>query len=99
MSVVRRWYCPECKRTEVTNDDGKGTRYHVCPKVRFLSVPMVLEGIKAKIVLNEREDYVNGEAVQLDPERHRPVMNITTVRDTGTDVVVLAPTATSQGAA
>jgi hypothetical protein len=96
--VIRRWACPECKRTEVTDDDGRGTRYHQCPRMRGLSVPFVLEGVKAKLVLSERQDYVGGELVRLDPERRRPVQSVTTVRDTGTDVVVFAPTARAQGA-
>jgi hypothetical protein len=97
--MIRRWRCPECKQTDVTNDDGTGIRYHVCPKMRGLSVPYVLEGVSAKLVLNERQDYINGDMVRLDPERRRPVMNITTVRDDGQDLVVFAPTATSRGVA
>ena len=97
--MIRHWLCPECKKSDVTNDNGVGTRYHVCPKMRGLSVPFVLAGVKAKLVLKEREDYVNGEMVRLDPERRRPVMSVTTVRDAGTDIVVFAPTATSRGRA
>lgn len=93
--MIRRWHCPECRKTDVTKDDGTGTRYHTCPKLRGLSVPMLLEGVNAKIVLQEREDYIGRETVQLDPERGRPVMAINTVRDNGNDVVVLAPTATA----
>ena len=91
--MIRHWHCPACRQTDVTNDDGTGTRYHTCPRMRGLSVPFVLQGVKAKLVLREREDYVGDEMVQLDPERRRPVMSITTVRDNGQDVVVFAPTA------
>ena len=63
--------------------------------MRGLTTPMVRVGTAAKLVLNEREDYVNGEHVRLDPERRRPVMSISTVRDNGQDAVVFAPTATS----
>lgn len=94
--MIRHWQCPECRKTDATDDDGTGTRYHVCPKMRGLSVPMVLAGTNAKLVLREREDYVGDEKVQLDPERRRPVMSVTTVRDTGQDVVVFAPTATAR---
>ena len=97
--MIRAWWCPECKKTDQTKDDGTGTRYHTCPKMRGLSVPMVLAGVKAKLVLKEREDYVGKERVQLDPERRRPVMSVQTVRDSGTDLVVFAPTATSSGRA
>lgn len=95
--MIRRWHCPECRKTDVTNDSGVGTRYHICPKMRGLSVPMVLAGVKAKLVLREREDYIGDEMVQLDPERRRPVMSITTERDNGQDVVVFAPTARAHG--
>jgi hypothetical protein len=91
--MIRRWHCPECGKTDVTDDDGKGTRYHPCPKLRGLAVPMLLAGVKAKIVLREREDYIGDELVQLDPEKGRPVMSIVTTRDDGQDAVVLAPTA------
>ena len=47
--MIRRWYCPMCKKTDATKDDGVGTRYHVCPKMRMLSVPLVLEGVNATL--------------------------------------------------
>lgn len=96
--MIRRWLCPECRKTDVTNDDGKGIRFHICPRLRGLSAPMVLAGTAAKLVLNERQDYVGKELVRLDPERGRPVMSITTVRDDGQDAVIFAPTATAEGA-
>ena len=92
--MIRRWYCPECKRTDVTNDDGKGARMHTCPRLHGLTVPMVREGIVAHIYTREREDYVGNERVQLD-DRRRPVMSIITERPDGSnDAIVLAPTAT-----
>ena len=94
--MIRHWHCPECKLTDATKDNGVGTRYHQCPRLRGLSVPMLLAGVNAKIVLHEREDYIGDEVVQLDPERKRPVMSIVTERDNGQDVVVLAPTATAR---
>jgi ribulose bisphosphate carboxylase small subunit len=57
---------------------------------------MVLAGVKAKLTLNEREDYIGGELVQLDPERHRPVMSVVTTRDDGQDTLVFAPTASAR---
>lgn len=97
--MLRDWYCPACKKTDRTNDDGVGTRFHVCPKMRFLSTPMVLAGVSAKLLLREREDYVGKEKVRLDPERQRPVMSLDTIRDNGKDSIIFAPTATSRGAA
>lgn len=91
--ITRSWHCPECGKTDQTRDDGTGQRWHTCPKLRGLAAPMVLAGVKAKLELREREDYVGDELVQRDPELRRPVMSIVTTRDHGQDTVVLAPTA------
>ncbi len=94
------WYCPNCGATDQVKGPTASmphTRFHTCPKLRFLTAPMLPAGTKAKVTLHEREDYVhlNGhdELVQLDPERGRPVMKVVTERDEGTDCVVFAPTA------
>jgi len=95
---VNRWYCPQCKQEDITHEPRPHSRFHTCPKLRMLSAPMVPMGTKAKIELREREDYVNGDLVQLDPERRRPVMSVVTTRDDGKqDVAVFAPTATAKG--
>lgn len=95
---VNRWYCPECGATDITHEPRPHSRFHVCPKLRYLTAPMVPAGTKAKVTLREREDYINGDTVQLDPERRRPVMSIVTERDDGKqDVAVFAPTATAKG--
>lgn len=103
--VTRHWICPNCKK-EGTTGAVVGTPMHICPKLRYLAAPMVPKGTPAKVELQEREDYVGNEAVQLDPERRRPVMSITTVRDRGKDgrppgqdVIVLAPVARVRGEA
>jgi hypothetical protein len=58
---------------------------------------MVEEGTKVKVTANEREDYIEGEDVQLSPDG-RPVMNIVTEREDGSnDVMVFAPTANGKG--
>lgn len=95
---VNRWYCPNCGKTDITHEAQPHSRFHTCPKLRGLSAPMVPAGSKAKVELREREDYVNGDQVQLDPEHGRPVMSIVTTRDNGQDVAVFAPTATAKGA-
>lgn len=88
------WYCPECGKRDRTQDARPHTRYHTCPKLRFLTTPMVREGTKARIVLREREDYVGNESVQLDPELGRPVMAMHTERADGSyDTAVYAPAA------
>ena len=93
------WHCPNCGKRDRTQNVGPHIRYHTCPRLRYLSAPMVRAGTHAKVEIREREDYVNGERVQLDPELGRPVMSIVTTRDNGQDCVVLAPSATSKGAA
>jgi hypothetical protein len=96
LTAVNRWYCPNCHKEDVTHEPRPHSRFHVCPKLRGLTAPMVQQGTKAKIELKEREDYVNGEKVQVDPERRRPVMSVVTTRDDGQDVAVFAPTATGR---
>jgi len=98
LTPVNRWYCPNCGREDVTHEPRPHSRFHVCGKLRGLTAPMVPAGTRAKVELRERDDYINGEVVHLDPERQRPVMSIVTTRDNGQDVAVFAPTATAKGA-
>jgi len=96
VSVLHRWYCPNCGKEDTTTEPLPHTRFHTCPKLRGLTAPMLPAGTKAKVEAREREDYVNGDQVQLDPERGRPVMSVVTTRDEGQDVIVFAPTATGR---
>lgn len=96
VNVVQVWTCPNCK-AEHRSDRILPNRFHVCPRLRFMTAPMVLAGTSAKVELREREDYTNGDRVYLDPAQNRPVMSIVTTRETGQDVVVFAPTATASG--
>jgi hypothetical protein len=93
------YYCPQCGFEDVTTDrpDPRKHRTHVCPRLRFLSVPLVRKGTPAKIELLERQDYVGTDHVALDPERGRPIQAVITTRDDGQDTAVYAPTATSKG--
>jgi hypothetical protein len=90
------WVCPSCKRTDRTTETRAHTRFHPGPKMHGLTTPMVRAGTAAKLVRNDRDDYVGRELVPTD-DRGRPVMSITTVRDDGQDAVVFAPTATATG--
>ncbi len=94
LATERRWHCPNCGLTQVTREARPHTRFHICPKLRGLTAPMLPAGTRAKVELVEREDYVGDEKVQLDPERGRPVMAVRTTRDNGQDTVVFAPLAT-----
>jgi hypothetical protein len=93
VGTVTRWRCPNCGKTDVTNEPRPHTRMHTCPKLRFLSAPMLPEGTDAKVELAEWQDYVGKEIVQRDPERGRPIQSITVTRDRGQDAIVFAPTA------
>ena len=96
LQTVRRWYCPNCGKEDVTTEPRPHTRMHICPKMAFLTAPLLPAGTKAKVTRHEREDYVGDEKVRLDADG-RPVMSITTEREEGQDVVVFAPTATASG--
>lgn len=91
-SRERRWSCPNCATTDVT-DARIGNRFHVCRGLRGLTAPMVPAGTSAKVEARERDDYVGRDMVQTDGEG-RPVMSVVTTRDDGRDVAVLAPCAT-----
>lgn len=90
---VTRWYCPNCRKEDVTHEARPHTRFHVCPGLRGLTAPLLPVGTAAKVELAEWGDYVGKELVQRDPERGRPVQSITTTRDDGQDAIVFAPTA------
>lgn len=98
VAAFQTWVCAAgCGQTHQT-DRILPNRFHVCPKLRYMTAPMVLEGTSAKVTIREREDYVGKEQVQLDPERGRPVMSIVTERGDGSnDVMVFAPAATARG--
>jgi hypothetical protein len=91
------WYCPQCGQTDQTREARPHSRFHRCPKLRGLEVPMLEAGTKAKVELREWQDYVGKERVQRDPEMNRPVQSVVTTRDNGQDVAVYAPVATMDG--
>jgi hypothetical protein len=90
---MRKFECPNCTMRAVSRDPT-GTPFHPCKGLAGLNAPMVPEGLRCKVVANEREDYINGDVVQYNGEG-RPIMNVETVRDDGTDLVVYAPCATA----
>lgn len=92
IDLVFDWVCPCCGATDETRNILKPhSRLHPCPKTGVMT-PMVRAGTKCKIVVRERDDYVNGEAVQFS-SKGRPIMSIEVVRDNGQDLVVFAPMA------
>lgn len=98
VSQVNDWYCPNCGKTDQTTEPRPHSRFHTCPKLGFLTAPMLPAGTKAKVEAHLREDYIGNEIVTLDADR-RPVMSIVTTRDNGQDTTVFAGHATARGAA
>ena len=93
LGAETRWYCPNCKKEDVTTESRPHTRFHACAKLG-LTAPMVRVGTKTKVVAVEREDYIGPDKVQLF--NGRPVMAVVTTRDDGEDRAVFAPTATAR---
>lgn len=95
---VTRWECPRCNFRDVTREAKPHTRFHSCSGMGGFTAPMVREGERVRLVVNEREDYVGTEDVQLADGR--PVMNISTERPDGSnDLAVYLPTAYGSGRA
>ena len=92
LRAERRWECPNCTATHVTHEQLPHTPFHPCRGLKGLTAPFIPAGTKAKVEARDRDDYVNGEMVQVNGEG-RPVMSIVTTRDDGQDCAVLAPAA------
>jgi hypothetical protein len=92
------WVCPNgCPKTERTPAlPPNAARFHPCPRVHGLTVPLAREGTDCRNVARLREDYEGADhgATQLAPEDGRPYMSAVTEHADGhTDVVVFAPVA------
>lgn len=94
MEMYVDWQCVSCGLTDRT-PPSKNNRYHSCPKMGGLTVPLVRKGVHAKNEMVMREDFVGSEKVRLD-DQGRPVMSVVTTRDNGQDVTVYAPTAVAR---
>jgi hypothetical protein len=98
LAAVTHWECPRCTFRDTTRETQPHTRMHACSGLGGLTAPMVREGDRVRVVVNEREDYIGGEDVQYADGR--PVMNVITERPDGSnDLVVYAPTAHGSGRA
>ncbi len=86
------WECPRCKATDVTREAKPHTRFHACPALSGLTMPMVEASARVKVTIVEREDYIGDETVTT--VGGRPIMSVVTQREDGSnDVVVYAPAA------
>lgn len=89
---TQHWHCELCGAEDVTHEAEPHTRFHNCRFLGGLSTPMVAGEARAKVTVNEREDYVGNEDVTI--VNGRPIMNVTTeYADGRTSVAVYAPTA------
>lgn len=85
-----RWICKFCNLTDITTIAEPHTRFHTC-RSNGLTMPFVEEGVRCKVEVNERDDYVGDELVTVNEATGRPVMNVVTTRDDGNDLAVYAP--------
>ena len=94
LTAERRWECPNCTHTDVTHDHRPNiTRMHDCKGMKLMSMPMVAAGVRCKVELEERQDYVAGELVRTDAEGGVHMSSRVTMDETE-HVFVYAPTAT-----
>jgi hypothetical protein len=92
---VTDWECLHCNARDTTREAGPHTRFHACSGLG-ITAPMTVVGSGARLVVNERQDFVGNEVVRLN-EAGRPVMSISTEYPDGrNDLVVFAPTATTR---
>ena len=96
LAPEHRWECPNCPATSITHEPAPHTRFHECRGLKGLTAPMVPVGTRCKVTAHEREDYINGDDVQVDADG-RPIMSVVTTRDDGQDCTVYAPCATGKG--
>ena len=92
LAPEHRWECPNCGRQHVTREAQPHTPMHHCPGFARMWIPFVPAGVKAKVELVERGDYVRDELVRTD-ENGKPWMATVITRDDGQDCAVYAPTA------
>lgn len=93
---MREWRCPGCGFELAVDKPATVTPYHPCSKAGGLKVPMVLAGVRAKLTVVERGDWVGGDTVTLD-SAGRAVQAVITTRDDGQDCTVYAPLAKGSG--
>jgi hypothetical protein len=84
------WSCPNCSLEDRTTDP-RANPFHRCHGLAGLTAPLVPAGTKCKVTAHEREDFVGRELVPL--HEGRPVAQVRTERDDGSDCLIFAPTA------
>ena len=89
---MRLWECSRCDTTTATADAQPGTPTHRCAGASGMTIPFVPAGVRSKVELVERGDYVGAEDVQRDDEGRVWMSAVVTTGDTE-HVAVYAPTA------
>lgn len=85
------WECPACGYAERTRPVPN--RFHVCPRLHYITAPLVHAGSDCTLVATERQDYL-GKEVQATGDDGVPYMNVLTIRADGSnDCAVHAPVA------
>lgn len=85
------WVCPNgCSTTDVTERADVHQQLHPCLAMGGLTVPLVEQGMRVKVSVHEREDFLGDEVVTTD-DAGRPIMAVSITRDDGEDRVVFAP--------
>ena len=90
LQAFQDWYCPNCIVTERTRPlPPDASRFHACAGLHGLNAPLVRAGVRAAVVAEVRQDYLNGD-VQATGDDGRPYMAVRTVYDDHDDLVVNA---------
>jgi hypothetical protein len=89
LSAEKRWECPECGRLHVTLNPEPHSPMHQCAALKGAWVPFVEHGVKARLRINEREDFV-GDDIPWTDDEGRVIMSVTTQRDEGEDTHIMA---------
>ena len=95
LEAYQEWACPNCGLSERVKPPvpPNGARFHTCPRLHYLTAPMVLAGSDCKVTAVERGDYLNG-AEQRTGDDGRPYMAVVTERADGSnDAAVFAEVA------
>lgn len=95
LRVEHRWSCPNCTARKLTQETRLHTLFHPCQGLAGLMVAFVPDGTDCKIEAVEREDYTNGDLVQVDGNG-RVIMATVTTRNDGMDTTIYAPAATAR---
>jgi hypothetical protein len=92
LDFVQTWTCPDC-HAEWRSPRPVANRWHHCRSRGGMAVPMVPDGLHAKIEVVKREDYVGGQSGIRWDNLGRPIAGIHTVSDNQQDAVAFAPRA------